>query len=222
MASSSVLPFLLLLLLPQSFTTAQSPPQKISPDGSCAGSNGYTCKGSNFGDSCGRYNLCGRDYSYSKLSQGCQPAYGYCVPKGSVSPDGSCGGSDMFTCLGSTFGSSCSRNNQCGRDVGYSGAGCQPDFGFCQTCSVSAQPSTVIIRTTVTSTIQKLSTTATTSTVRSGVTTSLATTSTTATSVSTSVENRVVPSQLPPIFTTSVRLTTITIPLFTTQIVATT
>lgn len=95
----------------------------VSPDGTCGPAKGYTCQGSNFGNSCGPYNLCGGDTSYSELSRGCQPAYGFCYAKGSISPDGSCGGSDMFTCLGSNFGNSCGPYNLCGRDAGYSGNG---------------------------------------------------------------------------------------------------
>lgn len=95
----------------------------ISPDGTCGGAKGYTCQGSNYGNSCGKYNLCGRDTGYSEISNGCQPAYGFCYAPGSVSPDGTCGGTNMFICIGSNYGNSCGRNNKCGSDAGYSGAG---------------------------------------------------------------------------------------------------
>lgn len=107
--------------------TFASPPlikrATISPDGTCGGSKGYTCQGSNYGNSCGKYNLCGRDTGYSELSNGCQPAYGFCYTPGSVSPDGTCGGSNKFICLGSNYGNSCGPNNKCGADAGYSGTG---------------------------------------------------------------------------------------------------
>ncbi len=95
----------------------------ISPDGTCGGTKGYTCQGSNYGNSCGKYNLCGRDTGYSEISNGCQPAYGFCYSPGSVSPDGSCGGTNGFICLGSNYGNSCGPNNKCGSDAGYSGTG---------------------------------------------------------------------------------------------------
>ena len=97
--------------------------QTVSPDGTCGGAKGYTCQGSNYGNSCGKYNLCGRDTGYSEISNGCQPAYGFCYAPGSVSPDGTCGGTNMFICLGSNYGNSCGPNNKCGSDAGYSGTG---------------------------------------------------------------------------------------------------
>ena len=161
----------------------------VSTDGSCGGTKGYTCQGSNFGNSCGRYSLCGnsKDYSYSKLSQGCQPAYGYCVPKGSVSPDGSCSGSDGFICLGSNFGDSCGRNNLCGRDAGYSGAGCQPQYGYCAQCTSTVLPSTTTSTQFVTATVVSNPTVTATATVSYGVASTTATITTTSVQLSTLV-----------------------------------
>ena len=159
----------------------------VSPNGSCGGTTGYTCQGSRFGDSCSRNNQCGnsKDYSYSKLSQGCQPAYGFCVAKGSVSPDGSCGGADGFICLGSNFGDSCGRYNLCGRDAGYSGDGCQPQYGYCAKCTTTVLPSTSTVTLFATATVVNNPTVTATATVSSGVTTTTTTTTTTPVVVST-------------------------------------
>ena len=161
----------------------------VSPDGSCGGTKGYTCQGSTYGNSCNRNNRCGSssDYSYSQVSKGCQPAYGYCVPRGSVSPDGSCGGSDGFICIGSNFGNSCGRYNLCGRDAGYSGAGCQPQYGYCAQCTTTVQPSTLTSTRYTTTTISSIPVTTQTATVSSGITTTTTVTTTTFYSVSTLV-----------------------------------
>nr|POE93655.1 hypothetical protein CFP56_19667 [Quercus suber] len=49
----------------------------------------------------------------------------------SLSPDGSCGGTSGFTCLGSPAGESCSQWGWCGSNDAYSGAGCQAAYGRC-------------------------------------------------------------------------------------------
>lgn len=62
-----------------------------------------------------------------------------------VSKNGRCGNANRGrTCLGSTFGSCCSKNNWCGSSKDYCGTGCQSKFGTCSgaSSSVLAQPST--------------------------------------------------------------------------------
>lgn len=49
---------------------------QVSPNGLCGQDVGYTCKGSNFGDSCSKWNYCGSNSSYS--GDGCQSQYGSC------------------------------------------------------------------------------------------------------------------------------------------------
>ncbi|KAE8377043.1 carbohydrate-binding module family 18 [Aspergillus bertholletiae] len=47
-----------------------------------------------------------------------------------ISRDGRCGGE--VTCLGSKFGSCCSKKNYCGNSLKHCGPGCQPKVGRCQ------------------------------------------------------------------------------------------
>lgn len=48
-----------------------------------------------------------------------------------VSKDATCGGTNKYTCLGSTFGNCCSRAGWCGSTSAYCGTGCQPGYGNC-------------------------------------------------------------------------------------------
>jgi peptidoglycan/xylan/chitin deacetylase (PgdA/CDA1 family) len=50
---------------------------------------------------------------------------------GSVSTDGSCGGSGGKTCAGSTFGNCCSQYGWCGSSGDHCGTGCNSSFGTC-------------------------------------------------------------------------------------------
>jgi hypothetical protein len=78
---------------------------------------------------------------------GCQSQYGQCTsstpPIAKVSTDGTCGGSNGFTCLASKYGSCCSQYNYCGGTAAYCGKGCNPKFGSCSTSDtiVSVSPS---------------------------------------------------------------------------------
>ncbi|KAF3003978.1 hypothetical protein E8E14_006528 [Neopestalotiopsis sp. 37M] len=78
----------------------------VSPDGSCGGTTGYTCLGSEFGDCCSTYGYCGSTASY--CSTYCDSAFGTCDTGTKVSGDGSCGGDNGYTCIGSEFGDCCS------------------------------------------------------------------------------------------------------------------
>ncbi|KAI6382716.1 hypothetical protein MCOR25_000527 [Pyricularia grisea] len=48
-----------------------------------------------------------------------------------ISVDGSCGGANNATCLGSEFGNCCSMYGYCGSTVPYCGQGCNTKFGTC-------------------------------------------------------------------------------------------
>lgn len=48
----------------------------VSTDGSCGGSAGQTCLGSEFGDCCSQYGYCGSTTAY--CGTGCQTGYGTC------------------------------------------------------------------------------------------------------------------------------------------------
>ncbi|KAF3006434.1 hypothetical protein E8E13_001912 [Curvularia kusanoi] len=127
--------------------SSSSPPSptstvKVSPDGTCGGSNGYVCPGSGLGDCCSPYGYCGSIDSY--CGAGCQVPFGTCsggTPTGTapqptstlkVSLDGSCGAGNGQTCSGSNFGSCCSQYGYCGTGDLYCAADtCQPTFGTC-------------------------------------------------------------------------------------------
>ncbi|KAF1967693.1 hypothetical protein BU23DRAFT_442129, partial [Bimuria novae-zelandiae CBS 107.79] len=53
------------------------------------------------------------------------------VTNAKVSTDGSCGGANGFTCLGSAFGNCCSEYRWCGSADIYCGTGCNAAFGSC-------------------------------------------------------------------------------------------
>lgn len=54
----------------------EQPLLKISENGSCGGTTGQTCKGSNFGDCCSKKGKCGRKTKHCTC--GCQPGFGTC------------------------------------------------------------------------------------------------------------------------------------------------
>lgn len=120
--------------------------QKVSTDGSCAGTNGFTCQGSAFGSCCSQYGWCGSSDAHCKV--GCNGAFGTCsgssttqtltstrpptsTPTNKVSTDATCGGANGYTCLGSSFGNCCSSSGWCGSSSAYCGQGCQSGFGNC-------------------------------------------------------------------------------------------
>ncbi|KAH7061724.1 keratin-associated protein 5-4 [Paraphoma chrysanthemicola] len=121
-------------------TTAAPPPAPkpgdVSQDGTCGGTNGFVCKGSPFGDCCSSSGFCGSSDGHCKA--GCQSKFGSCTAAGNTSPDGTCGGTNGYTCADSTFGSCCSSSGFCGSTTGHCQAGCQSKFG---TCTVSDKTS---------------------------------------------------------------------------------
>ncbi|ELQ33501.1 agglutinin isolectin 1, partial [Pyricularia oryzae Y34] len=126
----------------------------ISDDGTCGGAGGKTCAGSAFGNCCSTNGWCGSTDGY--CGTGCNPAFGTCtssapvsssVPQSTattsaatpsstakISPDGSCGGANGYTCPGTQC---CGKRGYCGSpSFAYCGMGCQPAFGTCAPCPV--------------------------------------------------------------------------------------
>lgn len=128
---------------------------KVSTDATCAGTSGFTCQGSAFGNCCSVNGWCGSTSAY--CGTGCQSGFGTCgsttttssssassavvdaqptsTPTSgaalTVSTDATCGGTSGNTCKGSTFGNCCSVNGWCGSTSAYCGTGCQTGFGTC-------------------------------------------------------------------------------------------
>ena len=134
-----------------SSSAASTPTKKVSTDGTCGGTNGFTCQGSTFGNCCSVAGWCGATSAY--CDAGCQPGFGTCSVSSSrpttlatstrassapqpsatkrVSTDATCGGTNGYTCQGSTFGNCCSVAGWCGSASEYCGTGCQRAFGTC-------------------------------------------------------------------------------------------
>ncbi|KAJ8117835.1 hypothetical protein OPT61_g1055 [Boeremia exigua] len=111
---------------------------KVSTDGTCAGTGKQTCLGSTFGNCCSQYNYCGSTTDH--CNTGCQSGFGTCGSSSPATPtkaaakvstDGSCAGTNGFTCQGSTFGNCCSQYGWCGSTTGHCSTGCQSGFGTC-------------------------------------------------------------------------------------------
>ncbi|KAI0123329.1 hypothetical protein BJ170DRAFT_713483 [Xylariales sp. AK1849] len=139
-------PYVLFWLLPalvaSQTTTTSSPPAWSTgvetEDGTCGGTTGFVCTPT-WGACCSKDGLCGRSTAF--CGEGCQPLAGNCnaapAPApgpGSASPDGSCGGTNQYTCTGATYGACCSSSGYCGDTTGHCSTGCQSLFG---TCSVT-------------------------------------------------------------------------------------
>ncbi|RPA91178.1 hypothetical protein L873DRAFT_1715215 [Choiromyces venosus 120613-1] len=104
-----------------------------SPDGSCGPTfSNYICT-PNFGNCCSGSGYCGNSTAY--CGAGCQGSYsttGACLTTGVSSVDGSCGGTNGYTCTGGAFdGQCCSAYGWCGSDTAHcsAAAGCQSAFG---------------------------------------------------------------------------------------------
>ncbi|KAF2432654.1 hypothetical protein EJ08DRAFT_577191, partial [Tothia fuscella] len=128
----------------------------VTPDGSCGGTRGYTCTGSQGGiqPCCSSGGFCGNGPLYCGV--GCQPLHGSCVStsstrmsssatpsaSGGVTPDGSCGGVNGYTCTGiqGVYLPCCSQFGFCGVTDTYCGTGCQPGFGICASSTPSIPP----------------------------------------------------------------------------------
>ncbi|KAJ0372830.1 hypothetical protein COL26b_008951 [Colletotrichum chrysophilum] len=112
-----------------------------SSDGTCGGTQGFNCLGTNFGDCCSPYGYCGSTTAH--CDTGCQSGFGKCSGTGSdvnVSLDGKCGKtgtSGSETCQGSTFGNCCSAYGYCGSTDLHCGTGCQSSFGTCGSSSAA-------------------------------------------------------------------------------------
>ena len=140
----------------------------VSPDGSCGGTNKYTCQGSQWGSCCSQYGWCGSSDAHCKT--GCNSAFGTCAggspttlksttrpaststrtsaapsstPTKKVSTDATCGSNNGgATCLGSSFGNCCSGSGWCGSTSDYCGSTCQAGYGNCGSNNPSGTSST--------------------------------------------------------------------------------
>ncbi|KAJ3255702.1 hypothetical protein HK103_006069, partial [Boothiomyces macroporosus] len=121
-------------------TTVASKPSGVplSPDGSCGGVNGYTCS---TGNCCSASGYCGNTEAFCNVANGCQQKFtlGQCstTPVVKISPDGSCGGVNGYTC---STGNCCSASGYCGNTEAFCNVanGCQQKFtlGQCSTTPV--------------------------------------------------------------------------------------
>ncbi|KAF2834020.1 hypothetical protein CC86DRAFT_278769, partial [Ophiobolus disseminans] len=121
--------------------TSSSPPAvaKVSTDGTCGGSKGFTCQGSVFGNCCSKNGWCGKTSAY--CGTGCMSKFGSSSstsPSSSqqVSTNARCGYEydakpGGMTCLGSKWGNCCSQFSYCGSTDAYCGKGCQDKYGNC-------------------------------------------------------------------------------------------
>lgn len=134
---------------PSSATSSAAPAATaVSTDATCGGTTSFTCQGSTFGNCCSINGWCGSTSDY--CGTGCQAGFGTCgvgsavssttatasAPAASstvVSTDGTCGGTNAYTCQGSTFGNCCSQYGWCGSTSAYCAttSGCQAGFGTC-------------------------------------------------------------------------------------------
>ncbi|KDN70651.1 putative agglutinin isolectin 1 [Colletotrichum sublineola] len=139
--------------------------KSMSSDGTCAGAGGFTCQGSSYGNCCSQWGYCGSSGEY--CGNGCQASFGTCGASGGraeaatsavtsaatsaatqtatgivVSPDGSCGGTNRYTC---PTGQCCSKRGYCGTTSDFCGFGCQSAFspGTCAACPGSTCAGTV-------------------------------------------------------------------------------
>jgi hypothetical protein len=110
-----------------------TPTDNVSTDGTCGGDGGSACTGSGFGSCCSVAGWCGTSAGHCGLD--CQPAFGTCDDTSDgdaeVSPDGTCGAANGFTCVGSGVGDCCSVAGWCGASTAHCGDGCQPGYGTC-------------------------------------------------------------------------------------------
>ncbi|KAH4376940.1 hypothetical protein HBH99_208780 [Parastagonospora nodorum] len=132
-------------------------PSEYSMDGKCGSQNKNLKCGGKWGSCCSAAGKCGTGEEFCGVNK-CQS--GNCtmiipswtppevsstsmpvaVPTptaGSISPDGSCGGTNKFVCKGSKFGDCCSSSGFCGSTTAHCTAGCQVSFGNCTSTDIS-------------------------------------------------------------------------------------
>ncbi|KAK8254637.1 hypothetical protein HDK77DRAFT_497127 [Phyllosticta capitalensis] len=113
-------------------------------DGMCgADAGGQTCFGNELGRCCSKWGFCGNDDPW--CGDGCQPGFGNCSatstnpsrpPMSSLYPEAACGAwAGNQTCFGNVVGSCCSQWGYCGIGDPWCGAGCQSEFGDCDSIS---------------------------------------------------------------------------------------
>lgn len=116
--------------------SATAIPGGLSPDGRCGSTWKYQCKGTSYGDCCSLAGYCGTTPSH--CAGGCQPTFGTCSSTSNLSPDGTCGGTNKYECVGTSFGDCCSSSGYCGSTRGHCEAGCQSTFSTCTSGPVTS------------------------------------------------------------------------------------
>ncbi|ORX99885.1 hypothetical protein BCR34DRAFT_576243 [Clohesyomyces aquaticus] len=120
----------------QIIVPTHAPESNVSPDGTCAGDGKKTCTGSLYGKCCSKNGWCGD--STDHCGTGCNPLFGTCNSPTNASPDGTCGGTNKYSCTNSTFGKCCSKAGYCGSTASHCGQGCQSSSGTCATSNVAS------------------------------------------------------------------------------------
>jgi hypothetical protein len=130
---------------------------EYSTDGKCGVLHNNIRCGGKWGNCCGIPGICGTGEAFCGVGK-CQngnctivipappdrPAATTTTPilaptstPGGISPDGSCGGSNKYRCIGSTFGNCCNASGCFGTTTGHCTTGCQAQFGTCTTTNIS-------------------------------------------------------------------------------------
>ncbi|KAF9729258.1 hypothetical protein PMIN03_000309 [Paraphaeosphaeria minitans] len=114
-----------------------------SESGDCGSAVGLHCSGSSFGPCCSQHGYCGSSSVYCGF--GCQADFGSCSTspflEQEISPDGTCGGTNNFTCAGSGYGECCSQHGYCGNTTEYCENRCRGDG--CHQCAPVGYPCTM-------------------------------------------------------------------------------
>ncbi|KAK7527912.1 uncharacterized protein IWZ02DRAFT_352448, partial [Phyllosticta citriasiana] len=134
----------------QCWTNVTSSPVSTFPAGACgASAGGQTCAKAPSGSCCSEYGYCGTGAAFCGV--GCQPLYGMCnstvqsspAAPSSTYPAGACGPTaGGQNCENALSGPCCSQYGYCGTGDGFCGAGCQADFGLCNSTSSSSTRTT--------------------------------------------------------------------------------
>ncbi|KAH8200951.1 hypothetical protein TruAng_004889 [Truncatella angustata] len=111
-------------------TSATATGLSISLDGTCGYDTSYTCSGSSFGDCCSIYGYCCNE-SIAAATATATTASAAASSISTISPDGTCGEENGYTCAGSEFGDCCSIYGYCGSTADYCSTNCDSSFGTC-------------------------------------------------------------------------------------------
>ncbi|KAK8189685.1 hypothetical protein BKA81DRAFT_275546, partial [Phyllosticta paracitricarpa] len=111
----------------------------LSSTGACgASAGGQTCANAPSGPCCSEYGYCGTGAAF--CGAGCQLLYGMCNSTSSSAISSALPAAGGQTCENAPSGPCCSQWGFCGTDEGFCGAGCQSEFGQCNSTSVQSSP----------------------------------------------------------------------------------